>query len=78
MRRKGPAPRCIPSLSFKTVSNVTYKNVMGSLVGSWHQTRERTNLGGRMVYYLPPRVILEDVRIDVLSPFQPIVHQHRS
>lgn len=35
------------------------------------------DLGGHVVYYLPPRIIVVDVRIDVLPPFQPIVHQHR-
>jgi len=69
MRRKGPAPRCIPSLSFKTISNVTYNGVVSPLVVGWHQARERTNLDGRVIYYFPPCVIMEDIRIDVLSPF---------
>jgi hypothetical protein len=46
-------------------------------LGNW-TLGEGMNLGGCVTYYLPPRLVVVDVRIDVLPSFQPVVHQHRS
>ena len=52
--------------------------MVGPLIGCWYQTWEEPDLDDSVTHYLPPRVIVMDIRIDMFPPLQPVVHQHRS